>query len=213
MGGTTMNDSSSRSHCFVFLNLHAHANGQVRTSRFQFADLAGSERLAEAHHGETNVRLRNSAVWQGAMTNFSLMMLSKTIQDLHDAKRRGKRLEQARSICNNPLSGDLVAIVGDSLVGSALTAIVVCVSQAPSNAQQGRHALEVGETFAKLTLDHLEARPEVPLQSLREAAERCLATNREDLNTISTNKYVIRRAAMARDAMSQLAVFEHFRTE
>merc|ERR1712217_504317 len=123
---------------------------------------------------------------------------------------KGKRLEQARSICNNPLSGDLVAIVGDSLVGSALTAIVVCVSQAPANAQQSRHALEFGETFSQLTLDHLEARPAAPLHTLREAAEACLATNRENLNTISTNRYTIRRAAMARDALSRLAVLEHF---
>merc|ERR1719476_1050104 len=80
--GTTMNDSSSRSHCFVFLNLYAHQNGKVRISRFQFADLAGSERLAEAHGGQTNLRAGSASMWQGMATNFSLMMLSKTIREL-----------------------------------------------------------------------------------------------------------------------------------
>ena len=44
--GTQMNDSSSRSHCFAFLTLRVHdpAADTVRTSRFQFVDLAGEPR-------------------------------------------------------------------------------------------------------------------------------------------------------------------------
>jgi len=208
--GTTMNDSSSRSHCFVFLNLYAHEGGQVRMSRFQFSDLAGSERLAEAHGGQTDFRAGNTSMWQGVATNYSLMMLSKTIRELLEAKRRGKRQDHARTICNNPLSGDLVAIVGDSLVGSALTAIVVCVSQAPTNAQQSRHALEFGETFAQLEMDRLEPRPQVSIEKISHEAQTCLATNREHLNTKSSNKYAVRRGSMARDAMSQLIILKHF---
>merc|ERR1719343_1036867 len=137
-------------------------------------------------------------------------MLSKTIRDLLDAKRKGKRLEYARTICNNPLSGDLVAIVGDSLVGSALTAIVVCVSQAPSNSQQSRHALEFGETFAQLEMDSLQPRPQLSLEKLKNDAEACLKTNRAHLNTKSTDKYAVRRAAMARDAMTRLMILGYF---
>jgi len=210
--GTSMNNSSSRSHCFVFLYLYAHQDGKVRISRFQFADLAGSERLAEAHGGQTNVHASNAStgMWQGLATNFSLMMLSKTIRELLAAKRKGRRQDHAKTICNNPLSGDLVAIVGDSLVGSALTAIIVCVSQAPGNAQQSRHALEFGEAFAQLEMDHLEPRPQVAMKKLLNEAQACLATNAEHLNTTSTNKYVIRRGSMARDAMSRRMILEHF---
>ena len=41
---TNMNDSSSRSHCFAFLTLRVldKASDTVRTSRFQFVDLAGA---------------------------------------------------------------------------------------------------------------------------------------------------------------------------
>ena len=47
---TKMNDSSSRSHCFAFLTLfvHDHSSDTVRRTRFQFCDLAGSERMKNA---------------------------------------------------------------------------------------------------------------------------------------------------------------------
>merc|ERR1712070_325251 len=70
--GTTMNDSSSRSHCFVFLNLYAYQNNAVRASRFQFCDMAGSERLSEAHGGETNVHKGTVGMTQGLAVNYSL---------------------------------------------------------------------------------------------------------------------------------------------
>merc|ERR1712228_46910 len=42
--GTGLNDSSSRSHCFVFLTLYAFDASieRLRMNRFQFIDLAGS---------------------------------------------------------------------------------------------------------------------------------------------------------------------------
>ena len=48
---TLMNDSSSRSHCFVTLNLLDATDGvdAIRESRLQFVDMAGSERLKDAH--------------------------------------------------------------------------------------------------------------------------------------------------------------------
>jgi hypothetical protein len=51
---TAMNESSSRSHCFAFLTLQVHdpSDDTVRTSRFQFVDLAGNERLKDAHGNE-----------------------------------------------------------------------------------------------------------------------------------------------------------------
>ena len=48
---TLLNDSSSRSHCIVTLILwkYEHSSKGVALSQFQFCDLAGSERLENAH--------------------------------------------------------------------------------------------------------------------------------------------------------------------
>ena len=112
----------------MFLNLYRYRDGGVRTSRFQFVDLAGSERIREAHDGKSNVRGKDATMemYQGLMTNFSLLMLSKCTRELVELRRKGKKFEH---VVNNPTQGDLVALLGQSLVGSALTAIFVCVSQ------------------------------------------------------------------------------------
>lgn len=49
---------------------------------FQFVDLAGSERIKDAHGGNTNVHGMEATkgMYQGLMTNFSLLMLSKVIR-------------------------------------------------------------------------------------------------------------------------------------
>jgi len=207
--GTTMNDSSSRSHCFVFLNLYQYGAGSVRTSMFQFVDLAGSERIKDAHGGNTNVHGMEATkgMYQGLMTNFSLLMLSKVIRELVELRQKGKKFEH---VVNNPTQGDLVSLLGQSLVGSALTAIFVCVSQAPANAQQSRHALEFGETFSKLTMDRIKPMPSEPIDKMREAAEACLEENKANLESDSNNKYVVRRQAMARDAMARIQVLDQF---
>ena len=85
---TGMNDSSSRSHCFVWLTLHAYdvATDSVRVSRFQFADLAGSERLNDAHVGFSGamnaMASGDMGAIQGMMTNFGLMILSQRVREV-----------------------------------------------------------------------------------------------------------------------------------
>ena len=56
--GTGMNDSSSRSHCFAWLTLHVHdqSENMVTTTRFQFCDLAGSERASATLVGPSERR-------------------------------------------------------------------------------------------------------------------------------------------------------------
>ena len=80
-----MNDSSSRSHCFVWLTLRRldSATDDVRTSRFQFVDLAGSERLSEAHNiSGGNAQKQGWDVLAGIGTNYSLTMLSQCARQL-----------------------------------------------------------------------------------------------------------------------------------
>ena len=56
---TLMNDSSSRSHCFVTLTLLDATGGRdaIRESRLQFVDMAGSERLKDAHGKVTHAQI------------------------------------------------------------------------------------------------------------------------------------------------------------
>jgi len=148
--GTGLNDSSSRSHCFAFLTLHVHEaeSDAVRTSRFQFVDLAGSERLKDAHSGMTNYRTDGAQVIAGMVTNYSLMMLSTCVRAFVDAQRQGR----AKGFSFRAYIGDLTPLLEESMTGHALTAIFVCVSQAPDNEAQSRHALDFGEVFAQLAV-------------------------------------------------------------
>ena len=54
------------------------------------------------------------------------LILNPTIRELMELRQKGKKFEH---VVNNPTQGDLVSLLGQSLVGSALTAIFVCVSQ------------------------------------------------------------------------------------
>jgi len=144
-------------------------------------------------------------MFQGMMVNYSLMMLSKCVRELVDVRRKRQPFEH---LCRNPLNGDLVALLDGSLTGSAFTAIFICVSQAPSNAQQSRFALEFGEVFSRLTMDRLQPMPRMSMKKLRHNAKACLAENESTLSSARAGKYTVRRQAMARDSLAQLAVLE-----
>ena len=152
---TNMNDTSSRSHCFVFLTLRVRdkASATVRTSRFQFVDLAGSERLQEAHG---DAWAAGGEVLNGMVTNYSLMMLSACARGLNEARRKGKM----KSFSFRTYLFDLVQLLKESMTGDASTACFVCLSQAPANLMQSKIALDFGEVFAKLSNKPLQTRPQ-----------------------------------------------------
>ena len=104
---TTMNHSSSRSHCFVFLNLYAYKDGRVRCSRFNFCDMAGSERLKEAHGGKTNVREGTIGMYQGMAVNWSLMMLSRCIRELVELRRRKRKFAHLAEVVSGVAAAPL----------------------------------------------------------------------------------------------------------
>ena len=89
--GTGLNQSSSRSHCFVNLHLYHYdpAGDTISTSRFQFVDLAGSERMEDAH-GDKDYRASANAV-QGMMVNYSLTMLGQAVRDLVSCRQKKKK--------------------------------------------------------------------------------------------------------------------------
>jgi len=163
--GTLMNDSSSRSHCICWLTLFAHdkATDAVRLSRFQFVDLAGSERVKEASGGSENLWAGGTAT-EGLMTNLSLMMLSKAARDIvasrGKSKSGGKKGGKQKLAHTAGYIGDLVPLLTDSMTGDALTALFVCVSQAPDNVMQSKIALEFGEVFSKLSMGKKQQKEE-----------------------------------------------------
>lgn len=167
--GTGMNDSSSRSHCFVFLTLRAldAATGMLRTSRFQFVDLAGSERQDTAHGG-LSILSGNLAAWEGMATNYSLMMLSRCIRDLV-ASRKSKGHFSFRSYLV-----DLVQLLMESLTGRASTLVIVCCSAAPANGPNSSAALEFGEVFSRLRVRPPSSVTGKPIADVRKQAIRGL---------------------------------------
>ena len=232
--GTGMNDSSSRSHCFAFVTLHVHDDGAraVRTSRFQFVDLAGSERLRDAHNGLANWRTDGMEVVAGMVTNFSLMMLSSCTRALVDAQRRGK----AKNFSFRAYIGDLCPVrsggkarargrvpilnppsprarvvfaqlLQESMTGHALTAIFVCLSQAPDNCAQSKYALDFGEVFS-----HLAVRPRrQPAEPIAEIVRRNKAQLREaEARLGGTDKYAMIRAAQVKRCTQLLAILDRF---
>ncbi|GAV30630.1 hypothetical protein PMKS-004146 [Pichia membranifaciens] len=63
---TFANSSSSRSHCFIFLNLHKVYADVMETTRFTIADLAGLERSKSA--GTSGLSLREASYTNGSLT-------------------------------------------------------------------------------------------------------------------------------------------------
>lgn len=182
--GTLMNDSSSRSHCVCWLTLFArdHAADAVRRSRFQFVDLAGSERVKEAS-GSAEGLWSGGTATEGLCTNWSLMMLSRAARDIVASGKRGpgKKRGQQKLAHTAGYLGDLVPLLADSLTGDALTAVFVCVSQAPDNVAQSKIALDFGQVFSKLTVGTRQQ----PLQARAKLIKELLAKQQENDATLA----------------------------
>ena len=210
--GTGMNDNSSRTHCFVFLKLHTKVNeDDVRISRFQFVDLAGSERIEEAT-GSKNFRESNDG-WTGMVTNFSLTMLSACVRALVEQRRREKRNKtKPKKFSFRTYVFDLILLLSESMIGSALTCVIVCCSQAPSNASQTYNALDFGSVFSKLTVRGKQVKSvkrdkfKRDAMKLKEDAERVLAST-------TSVKYIQKRTAQVLDAENMLRVLALLESE
>lgn len=204
--GTGLNDSSSRSHAFVFLNLHAYdpATQRMRVSRFQFVDLAGSERVRDAH-GFKGWGTDTGAI-EGIMTNFSLIMLSQRVRELVAARKQGKRREDlVKQSFKTQLDPDLIPLLGESLTGIALSLIIVCASSAPDNATQTINALDFGEVFSHLTVSPQEM-PWKPIAEMQRQADQLIKSARH-ATPGGNDKYATIRAAQGRDGREMLERF------
>mmetsp|Transcript_17866 Transcript_17866/g.29785 ORF Transcript_17866/g.29785 Transcript_17866/m.29785 type:complete len:444 (+) Transcript_17866:145-1476(+) len=202
---TLMNDSSSRSHCFAYLTLRAHdrKDDTVRTSRFQFCDLAGSERLKEAHGHQT--WKDGGEALNGLVTNYSLMMLSSCVRGLVEARRKGT----AHTFSFKAYLGDLHQLLKQSMTGEASTACFVCLSQAPDNLMQSKFALDFGEVFAKLSMRPVRQKQQPRTKLIREATAMLSEAERV-LSNGGGGRYKMMRIAQSQDARQQLALLQQF---
>ena len=206
--GTLMNDSSSRSHCIVALTLWKYIKDskKVSRSRLQFCDLAGSERMKNAHvEGATfkkpNGEMNLDAV-QGMLTNFSLVELSKCLEDI--AMTRKSRLKFSFSAYIT----DLLFLLSGSLTGNALTACFVCISQAMSNKGESRNTLDFGERFSRLSI-HRRKVEEKLTDEIEKDCNNLIKDNRSHMKTTSANNpYLIMREAQIRDCEHILHVIK-----
>lgn len=220
--GTGMNDTSSRSHCFAWLTLLAHdpdagaagGSGSVRRSRFQFVDLAGSERQREASadagagcSGKPSapmvVGLAEQTMMEGTATNWSLTMLSTAVRSITRVR------DKQKFVHTGGYGGDLVLLLVDSLTGKALTALFVCVSQAPSNMMQSKISLEFGEIFSRLTVSKRKPKAQ-PLAKLLKEVKSLHADNEAVLRKRVQGKWMDVRTAHALDYTQSLEILESF---
>ena len=206
--GTGMNDTSSRSHCFAWLNLYVYdtSDDDVRTTRFQFCDLAGSERMKNAHGGFSWTSATETEM-TGIMTNYSLMMLGQAVVDIIDARKKKKKIQAFRAY-----KVDLIPLLSESLTGTALTFVFVCLSQAPANASQSVFAMDFGQKFSQLQIKRRKVRAKSRVKMLSKI-ENDLKSNQRALATskaAATNKYSLIRAAMVRDCETMLRVYTRF---
>ena len=109
----------------------------LRTSRFQFVDSAGNERLKDAQRQPANIT-NSKAACDGMMTIFSWIMLGQCVRELV-ASRRKRAAFSFRAF----LFG-LVLLLQESLVP---TLVVMCSSSTPANQKTSKLTLDFGKDF------------------------------------------------------------------
>lgn len=149
---------------------------------------------------------------EGLATNYSLMMLSQAARDTvaSASTKRGKKGGGKQRLAHTGgYLGDLVPLLADSLTGDALTALFVCVSQAPDNAMQSKIALDFGEVFSKLTMGRKRQKAEARATLLKELQAK-KAANDATLAKGVAGKFMAVRRGMQLDYNQVLATLGNF---
>ena len=203
--GTKMNDTSSRSHCVASFTLLVVEDGNLRTSRLQFFDMMGSERFkgGNAAHDEKHSTQSTMGGWEGIFANLSLSALASAVDAAAQQRKTGKK----RSIDSAMVGFLLTKLLMGSLVGSAMTGMVACLSQAPKNGEETFLSLKYTARMAQLM--------NAPKVQPSENAEKALARARKHHMAISAlvakgvaGKYQARRAAELTACTWELGVLE-----
>lgn len=126
---TAMNETSSRSHCLLNLTVKSvnHTRCVSTVGKLYLVDLAGSEKVGKTN--ATGLRLE-----EAKLINKSLSTLGMVIMSLTD-----------KSTTYTPYRNSvLTKILKDSLGGNSHTALVICCSPSPYNAQETLSTLRFG---------------------------------------------------------------------
>ena len=146
--GTKMNDTSSRSHCCAVFTLSVAEGDRYRQSRLQIFDLMGSERFkgGNAAHNTGASSKSSMSGFEGIYANLSLSALMSAVEQAAKQRRRGSNKKQANAMMDMCLTD----LLSGSLHGSAITAMVICLSQSPRNGGETYLALKYGAGMASL---------------------------------------------------------------
>ena len=134
--GHDLNERSSRSHCIVrvhFSQKQPGSGGGLTTSKFLFADLAGSERIGRSGMVSGEGRLEATSI------NSSLTTLGKVINALVERRPHVPYREST-----------LTMLLRDSLAGRAAMWAVVCVSSGVYHAEESLCSLRYGSRLARV---------------------------------------------------------------
>jgi hypothetical protein len=133
---TRMNDTSSRSHCILGINVKGvKTRGEQKVGKLFLVDLAGSEKVAKT-------RAEGVQLEEAKLINKSLTTLGMVINTL-SAERRAQHIPYRDS--------KLTKILQDSLGGNSRTTLVVCCSPAADNEQETLSTLRFGGRAMNIT--------------------------------------------------------------
>jgi kinesin family protein 4/21/27 len=140
VGGTAMNDQSSRSHAIFTITLEqtrSNANNELIKSKFHLVDLAGSERQSKTK--AEGLRLK-----EGININLGLLALGNVISVLGEdnPSNKPKHVPYRES--------KLTRLLQDSLGGNSHTLMIACASPADSNCEETLNTLRYADRARKI---------------------------------------------------------------
>lgn len=131
-GATNANDSSSRSHAVLHINLRNRENKEL-FGRLSFIDLAGSERGADTNNNDRQTRR------DGAEINKSLLALKECIRALDLEKK------------HLPFRGSkLTLVLKDSFLGESKTVMIGNISPGAGESEHTLNTLRYAERVKEL---------------------------------------------------------------
>lgn len=135
-------------------------------------------------------------------------MLAQCIRALVTQRRKEtKSKKKPKKFSFRAYMFDLIQLLSESMTGRALTAVIVCVSQAPANASQSAFALDFGSTFAQLQLRG-SVKKLLSIEALVKAAEKQRNEAEHALASNVSAKWVNVRKAQLLDANQLLGVLD-----
>jgi len=198
---TMMNASSSRSHSVFTLKVTQQLqSGQLRVSKLNFGDLAGSETQKKAG-------TRGTGLKEGSAINKSLTVLSQTINALAEGRAHVPYRDSK-----------LTHILRNSLDGNCKTTLVVCATHHAFNRDETISTLNFAQRVKKIktkakkndvfTAEQLQAELKKLKASYKALQERKAARTKINLETTQNNGLDISPSLVIQDTMENVLLLD-----